>query len=403
MIRLARRQTGPRFQWGQVMTILYVTDPRATVRDAGDGLAVTTREAPGESGPADVPSRTATSTALRVGLHRLEAVVLVGRAHITAEAMRACAAAGVAIVLMDRGGRVQARMIPDAGRSADLRMLQYAVCRDPGARLERAVRIVQAKLANAVAVLVERQSNEPATANPALPEAIAALKERVRAVSSAGSRDVLLGHEGFAARLYFQALATAFRGPIRFSGRASRPSPDPANALLSLGYTMLATLLAGRIEARGLDPALGLFHEIHPGRPSLALDLLEELRHPIVDRFVTRVCNLRIFRPEHFEPDLDRPGGVRLVGPALKRFFREWEEFLAQPPRGAWRDHPADRNPPDTATPAAGSRGRASAPSLLDVRGLIDRQVERLAADLRGGPIYGPFRYGEPDDHGDGS
>ena len=109
---------------------------------------------------------------------------------------------------------------------------------------------------------------------------------------------------------------------------------------------------------------------------------------------MTRACNLRIFRPEHFEPDTDRAGGVRLVHPALRRFFLEWETFLAQSPRGAWHD-----NGPGWAISHALDaelQPRRGAPAGLDVRTLIDRQIERLVADLRGGPIYRPFRYGEP-------
>ena len=107
--------------------------------------------------------------------------------------------------------------------------------------------------------------------------------------------------------------------------------------MLSFGYVLLGDLLAGMLEARGLDPALGFFHEPRPGRPSLALDLLEEFRHPVVDRFVLRVSNLRILRPTMFEPDepdeLDETeaGGVRLTRDGLKRFFRAWEKHLSRP------------------------------------------------------------------------
>ena len=183
--------------------------------------------------------------------------------------------------------------------------------------------------------------------------------------------EVLLGWEGTIARTYFQALSTAFRGAIGFAGRQQRPAPDPANALLSFGYVLLGNLLAARLEARGLDPALGFYHTPRPGRPSLALDLLEELRHPVVDRFVLRACNLRILRPEHFEADPDRPGGVRTTRDGLKRFFREWEKHLLTPLRDA-----------------------ETSPEKIAVAPLLNRQIERLAADLRGGDPYQPFHYG---------
>ena len=133
------------------------------------------------------------------------------------------------------------------------------------------------------------------------------LKDFAQRVAAAMDRDSLLGLEGCGARAYFQALADAFLGDIPFDGRAQHPAPDPANALLSLAYTLLTNALAGLLEARGLDPCLGFLHEIHGARPCLALDLLEEFRHPVADRFVLRLGNLRIMRPDMFEADAERP------------------------------------------------------------------------------------------------
>ena len=132
----------------------------------------------------------------------------------------------------------------------------------------------------------------------------------------------------------------------------------------------MGNILAGMIEARGLDPALGFFHEPRPGRASLALDLVEELRHPLVDRFVLRSCNLRILRPQMFQPDPERAGGVRLTPEGLKQFFFHWERFLLRP-----------FAEPDSA-------------EKLPVLTLLRRQVDRFAADLRGQAPYQPFRYG---------
>jgi CRISPR-associated protein Cas1 len=153
-----------------------------------------------------------------------------------------------------------------------------------------------------------------------------------------------------------------------FVGRARRPSPDPVNALLSFGYVLLGLRLSGLIEALGLDPAIGFLHDLRPGRDSLALDLLEELRHPVVDLFVLRLCNLAMMRPENFEPDPDRPGGVRLRQDDLKRFLQFWEEWLDKP---------------------LPEEGAAS----ISPTHLLRRQVERLADDLRGGAPYRPFRF----------
>jgi CRISPR-associated protein Cas1 len=158
---------------------------------------------------------------------------------------------------------------------------------------------------------------------------------------------------------------------VKFAGRVQHPSPDPANAVLSLGYTLLCTLITGVIEGRGLEPCIGLFHELRPGRPSLALDLLEEFRHPIVDRFALRLFNRGVLKAEDFEPDDEREGGIRLSHEALKVFFNHWGALLARPVR------------------------EADVEERLDVPRLVGRQVDRLAADFRGGKPYQPFVFGD--------
>ncbi len=340
------------------MPVLYVTEPGATVRLASRSLRVTVR-------PED--DRASPEVRADVELHRLELVALVGPVHLTYDALSACLEHGIGVAWLDAGGRLRGRLVPEAPRSADLRTRQFETFHDPAARLARARRVVEAKLANAAGVLRAVRSNHP---RPELAAGLAALRELRERAAACTCPASLLGVEGTGARAYFDALAVAFVADIPFAGRQRRPPPDPANSLLSLGYTLLTGRLAGLLEARGLDSAWGFFHEARPGRPSLALDLLEELRHPVVDRFVLRACNLRIFTPRHFEPDAQRPGGVRLTRDGWRQFLPRWEEHLRQPLREA--------------------DGEVSG-----VEALLLRQVERLVADLRGGPEYVPFRMEE--------
>jgi len=348
------------------MPTLYVTEPGAVVRKSGESFVVTLDEDPDGKGP--LPERR--RTLAEVEPHRLELIALVGRAHVTSDAMRECLKRGIAVAWFDWNGDYLGRVVPEAARSADLRLAQYRAAADEASRFERARRVVDAKLANAVEVLRDIQSNDPA--NAALAPAVAEMKRLRAEAASCATADVLLGLEGAAAHAYFAAFGSAFRAEIAFTGRRRRPPPDPANALLSFGYVILGNLLAGLLEARGLDPALGFFHEVRPGRPSLALDLLEELRSPVVDRFVLRGSNLRVFRPEMFEADAEREGGVRLTREGLKVFFREWEAHLLRPLR---------------------EKGIEEA-ARLAVMPLLRRQIERLASDLRGGERYAPFLYG---------
>ena len=346
------------------MPTLYVTQPLATVRKSGGSLVVTYQEDPDGAGP--LPERR--KTLIEVEPHRLEMIALVGSAHITSNALHLCLRKGIAVAWFQWNGKLLGRIVPAEATCSDLRLRQYGAWHDADSRLARAKSVVAAKITNAGEVLKEIQSNYPGEESVA--HAIAELRRQWQATQDCSAADQLLGMEGNAARAYFQALRTAFRADIPFESRRQHPSPDPANALLSFGYVLLGNRLAGLLEARGLDPAIGFFHKVRPGRPSLALDLLEELRHPVVDRFVLRACNLRILRPEMFEPDADRPGGVRMIRDGMRRFFREWASFWQRPLR---------------------EQGAAARPTPGEV---LRRQVDRLAADLRGTAAYEPFHYG---------
>jgi len=343
------------------MPTLYVTEPGSVVRFAA-GAVLVTRD---DDSDGAAPRPKDREILIEVELHRLEMIALVGRVHITSAATQLCLERGISVSWFKWNGDYLGRMVPEVARSGDLRLLQYGRVSDPVRCLQAARYIVAAKLTNAGAVLRAIHGNYPGDA--ARTRAMTEIGRFGKTANTAGDLESLRGLEGHGASLYFTALRGAFRGDIRFAGRKRRPPPDPANALLSFGYVLLGSLLQGTIEARGLDPALGVFHAVRPGRPSLALDLLEELRHPVVDRFVLRTCNLRIFRPEMFESDPEMPAAVRLGRDGLKRFFREWETHLGRPLR--------ERETGDRIAP----------------RALLRRQVDRFAADLRGGEPYKPF------------
>ncbi|MBF0625852.1 MAG: CRISPR-associated endonuclease Cas1 [Magnetococcales bacterium] len=344
------------------MPTLYVTEQGAVVRVAGSSVIVTLDVDPDGDGPLP-PTR---SVLLEVEPHRLEMIGLVGRIHITGNALLLCLERGIGVAWFSWNGRFLGRVVPPAARSGDLRLLQYRAVSDPATALVLARSVVAGKCANAQAVLRGIQSNNPGREGVAA--AIREIGTAAERVADCPEAESLLGLEGSAARAYFGGLAEGFRGAIGFTGRQRRPPPDPANALLSFGYVLLGNLIGGVVEARGLDPALGFFHAPRPGRPGLALDLLEELRHPVVDRFVLRVVNLRMLRPDQFEADPDQAGGVRLTRAGLKVFFRAWGEHLETPLPDAEED-----------------QGK-TAPMTL-----IRRQVDRLAMSLREHRPYQPF------------
>ncbi len=299
---------------------------------------------------------------LEVEPHHVETIGLVGRVHMTARATRLCLDQGISVFWMKRSGKLLGRLVPELSKTADLRLHQYRLFDDEGAALAIGRLVIEAKIANAAALISSIRSNR--AGNPELGKAISDLEAlRIRAISAC-DRSSLMGIEGDAARRYFHVLGSAFSGPIKFTGRQRRPPPDPANALLSFGYVLLGNLVTSILEARGFDPYLGMLHAVRSGRPSLALDIMEEFRHPVVDRFVLRICNRRQFLPEDFR---DTEGkGFRLTKDGLRRYFREWEAHLDAPMAGTGTQHSVLRK--------------------------IQIQVDRLAAHVRGTEGYRPLK-----------
>ena len=141
--------------------------------------------------------------------------------------------------------------------------------------------------------------------------------------------DSLRGIEGTAAARYFESLAGMVPPAFMFDGRSRRPPRDPVNALLSFGYVLVGHELQALLDGMGFDPYLGFYHQIDYGRPSLALDLLEEFRAALVDRFSTGLLNLGIFRPEDFGETREK--GVVLGREAMKTWFACYEKELTSP------------------------------------------------------------------------
>lgn len=341
------------------MPTLYVTEPNSVVRRSGGSLIVTLRSDIGDD-KCSLDGRR--RTLLEVEPHRLELIALIGRVHITSDATRLCVEQGIALAWFKRNGDFIARLVPELSRTADLRLAQFRMADDEETALPLARNFVAAKVHNACSILSAMRSNRPNS--EALCNAISEIDRIAMKIPESHSMDTLRGLEGDAARRYFRGLQASFDGGFAFSGRKRRPPPDPVNALLSFCYVLLANALASLLEGRGFDPYIGFMHSARSGRPSLALDLMEELRHSVVDRFVLRTCNLRRISDRHFEKNT-KQGGVRLTRPGLKKFFSIWEEFMDVPLPGL--------------------------DEKISVEEAVRRQVDRLAMHVRGSETYQPL------------
>lgn len=266
----------------RLLNTLYVTTEGAYVRKDGQNVVV----------EVDGAER------MRVPVHLLGAVAAFGRVSLSPSLMGALAEAGVCASFFGMNGRFLARVEGPVSGNVLLRREQYRRADAPEGCAAVVRAIVAAKALNQRAVLQRALRDHGASLDPAAREAVDAAQSRMQAiarrVAHEGDVERLRGYEGEAASLYFGVFPHALRvddPALRFGGRSRRPPLDPVNALLSFLYTLLVHDCRGALEGVGLDPAAGFLHRMRPGRPSLALDLMEELRAHLADRLALSLLN----------------------------------------------------------------------------------------------------------------
>ncbi len=256
-----------------------------------------------------------------VALNKVRQVVGFGRVGFTSYALRALGRERIDVVLMDEDGSDAVRLVPVEAPHPGLRRAQYRAAEDDGETLRLARPFVLGKVGNQATAL-----HRWFPADDRVQPAVAALGRCRETALGATSLDVLRGAEGAAARAYFQAWSALTAPEWQFHGRQRRPPPDPVNAMLSLGYTLLTNEAISACHAVGLDPFQGYLHRFHHGAPSLALDLIEELRPAVVDAAVhTVMTNGAVSAWEH---ELHSHDGCRLVDKARRAFLAAYENRM---------------------------------------------------------------------------
>ena len=245
-------------------------------------------------------------TRMRLPLHALDGIVCFGRVSCSPPLMGLCAERGVRIAFLTERGRFLARVEGKPKGNVLLRRTQYRLADDPkeSARLARS--IVVAKVMNSRSVLQRAlRDHGDAKDGDALRRAVGRLRALLTELGDETlALDSVRGHEGEAARVYYAAfndLITVGGEAFRFSGRSRRPPLDKINALLSFVYTLVRYDAESALASVGLDPAVGFLHRDRPGRPGLALDLMEEFRAFLADRLAASLVNLRQINPSGFQ------------------------------------------------------------------------------------------------------
>lgn len=251
---------------------------------------------------------------LQVPIHHLGSVVCFGRVNVSPAAMAQCAQDQRDLVFLSRGGRFRAKVIGPTSGNVLLRLAQHQAYLDTGQATSIARNIVAAKIQNSRLLLMrEARQTRDEDAEAALREAAGKLASAVESLSKTDSMDAIRGNEGYAAAAYFSVFNKLIRvadDGFVFDGRNRRPPRDRVNALMSFLYGLVRVECQAACEGVGLDPQIGFLHAVRPGRPSLALDLLEELRAPLADRLALTLINRRQLTGHHFSESAG--GGVSL-------------------------------------------------------------------------------------------
>ena len=268
----------------------------------------------------------------RIPVHTLSSIVCFGAVTCSAFVLQLASEHGVALVHLTEHGRFIARMQGPVSGNVLLRRTQFRIADNLHASAAIARSMLVGKLHNSRTVLLRgaREATSP-QAQEVLNHAALRLSRIVPDLARAEDLEILRGFEGDAAAIYFgafNALLSDSSGAFRFTGRSRRPPLDNVNALLSFLYALLASDVAGALQSVGLDPQVGFLHRDRPGRASLALDLMEELRSPLADRVALSLINRKQVRASGFHRN--ETGGVTMSDDTRKAVLAEWQSRKAE-------------------------------------------------------------------------
>ena len=259
--------------------------------------------------------------------HSIENIVCFGFKPLTPALMAYCAENNVGISYLSENGKFLARVYGAQQGNVLLRKMQYAISDDEFQSLTIARPIIAAKVSNYRSLLLRHQRNHPDDCNEEVKSAAEIMGRRLANIQSSISLDELRGYEGECATLYFGVLTyliTAQQEDFTFTQRSKRPPLDPANALLSFLYAILANDVRSALETVGLDPQVGFLHQLRSGRPSLALDIMEEFRAYLGDRIMLNLINLKQVTKKDFE--IRESGEIRISDDARKALLNAYQK-----------------------------------------------------------------------------
>jgi len=273
-----------------------------------------------------------------IPLNQLEQLTLVGRSSFSSAVLDVLVRERIETVLISPEGRFRARLVVNEHAHVERRRAQYLALSDEKKALNFAAIVVHSKLRSMAHFLARRGARDD---DSVVRDAAIQIRALADFALKASSLEALRGMEGHGASIYFEVFCRLIKNKnFFFEGRNRRPPLDPVNAMLSFVYTLLTNEVLTAVQTVGLDPYLGALHAVEYGRPSLACDLVEEWRTFLGDRFVLKLINLNIVKPDDFvfrpnaaadgidEEDLRRNRPVEMKPATMRAFLQAYEKWM---------------------------------------------------------------------------
>lgn len=296
----------------KLLNTLYITQPDVYLTADGENIVVKNED----------------KALLRMPLINLDAVNCFNYLGASPSLMRKCADNNISINFFSPNGSFQARVIGKVKGNVVLRKQQTLISEDPIQSANYARNFIIGKIYNARKVLERVTRDHPYTVDiEALNNASRSLKTTLLELKRDTDVIEVMAYEGAAAKIYFSVFDQFIvqqKSDFFFKGRNRRPPLDRVNAVLSFLYTLLTSDAASALEGVGLDPYIGFLHQDRPGRPSLALDLMEELRPSLADRLALTLINRQQIKAKDFETREN--GAVLLNDDGRKAVLTAWQE-----------------------------------------------------------------------------
>lgn len=292
----------------KLLNTLYVTTPEAYLSKDGQNVVVSVKQ----------------EEVFRIPAINIEGIVTFGYMGASPGVMKLCCDNGISLTFLSPHGRFISRVQGATKGNVLLRKKQYQLSDDETQSLHVARLMIGGKIQNYRNIL--RRYIRDYGENENVQRAVQVLERAKREVLHAQDKTTLIGHEGIASNAYFEVLPILIlhqKADFPFHGRSRRPPKDAVNAMLSFAYTLIANDVSAALETVGLDPYVGFLHTLRPGRASLALDLMEELRAYLGDRFVLSLINKRQITSKDFLSQGEN--GIVLTDKGIKTFIAAWQ------------------------------------------------------------------------------